>query len=122
MLSLKKYCDDMKKILLMALVVGLVGCGKSDAEKAQSKKEMTEIKVNRISKERVIAKLKDGGSAEFRNQVAFCGEVNAKNSFGAYTGFKRYIAADENLIVMEDDMVPSEFNTTWDKYCVSYAK
>lgn len=104
------------------MIVGLVGCGKSDAEKRQSQKEMTEIKVNRIAKERVIAKLKDGKSAEFRNQVAFCGEVNAKNSFGAYAGFKRYIAADDNLVVMEDDMKAGEFDEAWNKYCVSYAK
>ncbi|AOA58233.1 hypothetical protein [Acinetobacter larvae] len=112
----------MRKVLLIAVGLALVGCGQSEAEKAKSKKEMTEIKVNRIGKERVIAKLKDGGSAKFQNQVAFCGEVNAKNSFGAYTGFKRYIAASDELVVMEDNMDPKEFDDAWREYCVSYAK
>jgi hypothetical protein len=40
--------------------------------------------------------LKDPSSAQYRNVMAvndvqfyvFCGEVNAKNSFGAYTGYR----------------------------------
>ena len=43
--------------------------------------------------------LRDPGSAQFRNLVrlvsdqggeAYCGEINAKNAFGGYTGFVRF--------------------------------
>lgn len=38
--------------------------------------------------------MKDPSSAQFRNLkirlASLCGEINAKNSFGAYTGFKRF--------------------------------
>lgn len=44
-------------------------------------------------------KLKDGETAKFRNQWELCGEVNAKNSFGAYTGFQRYIVTKEKYIL-----------------------
>lgn len=42
--------------------------------------------------------LKDPSSAQFRDvrrtRLAVCGEVNAKNGYGAYTGFKRFYVAD----------------------------
>lgn len=47
------------------------------------------------SRSLVTASLKDPLSAQFRNEKvgkAVCGELNAKNSYGAYNGFKRYIA------------------------------
>jgi len=37
--------------------------------------------------------LRDPESAQIRNQSGMCGEVNSKNSFGGYTGFKRFIAS-----------------------------
>ncbi|MET3761694.1 hypothetical protein [Sphingomonas sp. UYEF23] len=48
------------------------------------------------------AGLKDAESATFRNEFVsglasgaqmLCGEVNSRNSFGGYTGFKRFIAS-----------------------------
>ena len=112
----------MKKIILLAFVVGLVGCGKSEAEKAKAKAEMTEIKVNRLGRERVQQFLKDADSAKFRNEVAYCGEVNAKNGFGAFTGFKKYIAASEQIVIMDGDIPAAQFNELWQKHGVSYAK
>ncbi len=49
----------------------------------------------------VRSKLKDGDSAKFRDLFvsnsgdplwALCGSVNLKNGFGAYTGYKRFVA------------------------------
>lgn len=57
----------------------------------------------KIAGEMIIgALLKDGESAKFKNEFVsqidggnfmLCGLVNSKNSFGAYTGFKRFIAS-----------------------------
>ncbi|WP_180039311.1 hypothetical protein [Acinetobacter sp. YH12100] len=107
----------MKKIILLALLVGLAGCGKSEAEKAKYDAEMKEIRYNRMAKEFVQASLKDSDSAKFRNQKGFCGEVNAKNGFGAYTGFKRFVAADQNMIVMEGDLPSQDFQKIWESIC-----
>lgn len=45
-------------------------------------------------KAEILAQLKDPNSAEFRNVVVagniVCGEVNAKNGFGGYVGFKSF--------------------------------
>ena len=83
----------------------------------QNDAKMKEIRINRLSREFVVANLKDPDSAEFRNQNGFCGEVNAKNGFGGYTGFKRYIATDKNLVVIEGALPLVDFNEAWAKVC-----
>lgn len=71
----------MKRLALVALAgMILTGCGKSDIDRAR---------------EAVAEKLNDPGSAQFRNERSekggwVCGEVNGKNAFGGYIGFKRY--------------------------------
>ena len=54
--------------------------------------------------------LKDGESAQFRNLYRnpggqVCGEVNSKNSFGAYTGFEgfMYEPAAETVILESEN-------------------
>lgn len=53
--------------------------------------------VDDAAKTAVLAKLKDPDSAQFRNiRVAgdwVCGEVNAKNSYGAYAGFSGFVGS-----------------------------
>ena len=50
------------------------------------------------AKAAVAASLRDPASAEFRNiktgTSATCGEVNGKNAFGSYVGFKPFVYAD----------------------------
>lgn len=61
-------------------------------------------------KEKVKYVLKDAGSADFRNarkipmkpgtdHEVFCGEVNSKNSYGALTGFKKYVVIDRLVLI-----------------------
>jgi hypothetical protein len=77
-------------------------------------------------KEQIKTKLKDPDSATFRNVHFYsgggvpvtCGEVNAKNSFGGYNGFERFIAAGSQLAVLESDMKsPSELDEVWARFC-----
>ncbi len=83
----------MKKLIVMALsIIVLSGC-KPGEEKA------TEIAKNEISSE-----MKDPESVRFRNikyiksnddndyvKGTVCGEYNAKNGYGAYTGYKPFL-------------------------------
>lgn len=46
-----------------------------------------------------VQNLRDPASAQFRNEQLtrngwLCGELNSKNAYGAYTGFKRFISRD----------------------------
>lgn len=107
----------MKKIIgifLFSLI--LVGCGKSAediAKEKQAQEQALKIKQEQEKKLKEQAELKkvedtvryylkDGDSAKFRNVIKNCGEVNAKNSWGAYAGFTRFIVQSDKDVVFED--------------------
>lgn len=95
----------MKRVILFALVVGLMGC---------QKKENETMKI-------VKSTLKDPESAEFRNVKGYCGEVNAKNSYGGYTGFDKFYVSDQiPVFVNKDELL--EFNLGWVAHCESKSK
>jgi hypothetical protein len=70
----------MKKMVLAALL--LSGCASADQKEADAVKAT------------VAAKMKDPDSAKFSGLkfrlATLCGEVNSKNSFGAYAGAERF--------------------------------
>lgn len=76
----------------------------------------------RIAQDNVRKRLKDPDSAQFRGLFVSraglpCGEVNSKNGFGGYTGYKRFVASGGGLAVIESDMTPEEFEKTWAEVC-----
>lgn len=93
----------MKSIwMLLSVALGLAGCG-------YSSEENTAI-------ERVKSQLSDPESAQFRNVHEgverkngwiVCGEVNAKNKFGGYTGFKKFSATEKegDVLIADSDSV-----------------
>ncbi len=82
-----------------------------------------EWKLQIVGEKYVKKMLKDPGVAQFRHQFigsggAPCGEVNAKNSFGAYTGFTRYVVAGPDLAMIEGSNVkPEDFDGMWSQLC-----
>ena len=78
----------------------------------------------------VRERLKDPESANFRDLVvrqfkgkdAVCGQVNAKNGFGAYVGFQKfvYIEAPWKDVFYIPSPPPSS-TETWDTYAQAYA-
>ncbi|EPV5420347.1 hypothetical protein ACV7CH_001683 [Acinetobacter baumannii] len=106
----------MKKIIgifLFSLI--LVGCGKSAediAKEKQAQEQALKIKQEQERKLKEQAELKkvedavryyhkDGDSAKFRNVIKNCGEVNAKNSWGAYAGFSRFIVKSDKQVIFD---------------------
>lgn len=75
------------------------------------------------AKKAVIARLKDPDSAKFGKVVyrpdgVVCGYVNAKNSFGGYTGEKAFISlGGPNMTWLHGES--KDFETTWNKRCAS---
>lgn len=76
------------------------------------------------AKKTVAASLKDPDSAQFRdvffNETAkggsvVCGQVNSKNSLGAYTGFQRFISNGQTTFLEEKD---SNIGETWAQVCL----
>jgi hypothetical protein len=72
----------------------------------------------------VRSRLKDPASAQFRNSVVkrtsgtpvVCGEVNSRNSFGGFSGFKRFVSAGRSDLTFLEEQV-SDFETVWAKMC-----
>jgi len=85
---------------VVALLVAISGCDRLAIYQAR---------------ESVERALKDPSSAQFRNERVtkdgiVCGEVNGKNSFGAYSGFARFYSskrAGEYSAVIETKELPA---------------
>lgn len=109
-------------ILISVVVIAVKSMSNSESpsKKAAADAAMQEIKLQRLAREFVSTQLKDPDSADFRHQRGMCGEVNAKNSFGGYAGFKRFIAANAEMVFLEDDkrLEAGAFQAAWDKFCV----
>lgn len=111
------FCKPI--MISVTLFLGISACGPAPtASTGQSSQAITEMNLQRLAQREVRAFLKDSSSAEFRNQKRSCGEVNSKNSFGAFTGYQRFIAA-KDLVVIERDsgFSQQEFQTMWDAFC-----
>nr|WP_298931167.1 zinc ribbon domain-containing protein [uncultured Erythrobacter sp.] len=90
--------------------------------------QATQMRIVVASQDGVRSRLKDPESADFRNvgyysggsegASAVCGEVNAKNSFGGFTGFERFVALGEDIAFLESDVEASEFAKVWKSVCV----
>lgn len=106
----------MKKIIgIFLLSLVLVGCGKSAediAKEKQAQEQALKIKQEQERKLKEQAELKkvedtvryflkDGDSAKFRNIIKNCGEVNAKNSWGAYSGFSRFVVKPDKQVIFD---------------------
>ena len=105
-------------IFLLPALLFVTGCGKSKAEnEAEAAKVAEAARVAEAAKVAKVAKVaefaqvsslqsktadafKDPSSVQFRKvalnpeKTVLCGEANAKNSFGGYTGFRPFMTSD----------------------------
>jgi hypothetical protein len=136
----------LNKLILVCLVVGLIGCGKSQEdirlEKEAQAKALEQEKLKKIEQEKVAEENKikelikkdllDPESATFKfqdkkdSELFYCGTVNSKNSFGGYVGNKRFFSTGFSYSLdtyqPSDDPVSqylhlSGFEMTWIKEC-----
>lgn len=100
----------MNRFALLAFLTMASGCVETTAVQVR----LTSISGAQLSavKSKVVYSFKDPGSAQFRNITAYrvatgdlavCGEVNGKNGFGAYVGFKTF------YIRLSGDVVKKSF-------------
>ena len=105
-------------LLVPAVLLALSACGETPAQKKQ--KEATALIA--MGEKYVKEKIRDPASAQFRNQFigkggAPCGEVNAKDAFGTYLGYQRYISVARELTMLAQDLSPDEFEESWREMC-----
>lgn len=83
-------------------MVGLSACSKPDPTPDEQLVAQVESQIR--------ASMKDPDSAQFRPGFAdakkqiVCGEVNAKNSYGGYTGFEKYSYYKDRFHLQSDDL------------------
>jgi hypothetical protein len=75
------------------------------------------------ARERVKEMLKDPDSAKFRTEFvgkdgAVCGFVNAKNSYGGYSGFERYVVSADSVLL--DGGESWKMDSRWSDYCAEF--
>lgn len=96
--------DVLRVTLVVCLVVAMAGCKKPDPALAEAKAAIERQKAEDNARQRTVeavrravaSNLLDPNAAQFRKVNAYpsegraqtvCGEINGKNSFGAYAGF-----------------------------------
>lgn len=95
----------MKKIICIFVVVGLIGCGKNQKEillEDQVQKQLLErekLNSEKLKKEQeaqtMVKELSfDPESVKFQKMNGSCGEMNTKNKFGAYVGYRRFMVSN----------------------------
>ena len=68
------------------------------------------------AKKAVSSVLKDPSSAQWKDVHSIapgvaCGRVNAKNSYGGYTGFRQFLLRDGRLYFSEDELESIKIST-----------
>lgn len=101
-----------------------IAANKRQQEKAIREEQMRQDLWIAQSQQAIKRKLKDPGSAQFRN-VRFsraggspvaCGEVSSQNSYGGMSGFQRFVAAGESgPAVLQEEV--ADFAAMWNKMC-----
>lgn len=110
-------------VAVLGVIVLLVARPSSGPSALPAKAEQpNEYAVIRVGQRAVESRLKDAESAKFRNQFVGksgipCGEVNARNGFGGYNGFKRYIASGGGVSVIEGEIPDEQFEASWHRLC-----
>lgn len=103
-----------------AMFFGVVGVLASSVHADSGNENMLTLKAQELVKER----LKDPDSAKFKNLypstppgggVIICGEVNAKNKYGGYGGFRRFFSTGFSVRFKEDD--PETFDGIYETVC-----
>jgi len=105
----------MRKEILISLILILWGC--SNPELKNEGFETLEENQQRVSREFLRKSLPGPDSVMFRNQIGSCGEVNYVKKRNTYTGFKRFIMVDQNIVLMEGFTDPENFEFAWKTTC-----
>lgn len=108
--------------LSFALTFFLLPIAAATAAPSKQAKDLDAAKV--IFVKTVVANgLKDPESAKFRSVKVkwdtVCGEVNAKNSYGGYVGYRRFYSIDGKDLHMEESNFSED---QWVRFCGPNAK
>lgn len=82
-----------------------------------------------LAKRKLAALLRDPDSAKYRGVhayqdyvqgrmvISFCGEINAKNGFGGYTGYERFVATMVIAVTADGMASEQDMDNVWNRLC-----
>lgn len=128
--------NTLGRAALVLLAVGVVGVAfqgrqPSTYSNVDNEKRTATYAAVEFGKAAIRRQLRDPSSANFgivnayndrkykmKNVTAVCGEVNAKNAFGGYTGMKQFVYVVEPIITaFDNDDDNSKFVDLWNALC-----
>lgn len=99
-----------------------------EREAAASRDQLSNQKYNMLAAAEGAIKeaLKDPDSAVFRNEsvhrngknLIVCGEVNSRNGFGGFSGFKHFVSMGTDTTTFLEDQTRG-FGKVWNSFCLS---
>jgi predicted nucleic acid-binding Zn-ribbon protein len=122
-------CVSGSLVVLLALFIGaaIINTQRDPGEKAAAGKAASDAYESGVAtseaEDKVKAQLKDPESATFQhetvvrhqNGTAVCGQVNAKNGFGGFTGYTDFIVI--TTAVIRSGQNDARFVKAWNKSC-----
>jgi hypothetical protein len=130
--AMTRQSNPIRAAILVCSVVALVSCGTSDSDGENTQGNQNGLLSTvpsdvqtavALDQTRLESSLKDAPSARFQDRfvsrggerLVYCGEVNARNSFGGYNGFRRFIVSPNDPIII-DGAAPA-FDLAWSGEC-----
>ena len=118
----KNDVSPLGLLMTAVMVIFLIRCQMQDS--APPNAELKDSSYIIRQQESISDKLKDPDSADFKNSFVshqmgapvVCGYVNARNGFGGYGGFERFISGG-SIQVLESQMAEGEMDESWITVC-----
>lgn len=107
----------MKNLGLLFFIMILAGCGHRESNGQQPDLETIKKEQLEFAKEATKEFIPNPDSAKFRNQVGDCGEVSYKEADGTDIDFQRFIVLEKNIVLVENQMDPKQFELSWKSSC-----
>jgi len=108
----------MRYLLGLFVISGIIGAATGGGPPARDPRQIAYDDAIDTAKQMILTTLKDPDSAKFGNvffgrKATICGTVNAKNSFGGYTGAQVF-TIDAKYVRVGDGAV-----SNWNKNCAT---
>ncbi len=131
---ISKIALGLLSVFIVLLVFGSISAKLHEDEyKAASTQEKQDYLLDKNkqdifiwnTKDYVRSRLKDASSAQFKNVFyskasgthVVCGQVNSKNAYGGYVGYKYFVSGSPELTFFEDEV--DDFAKIWNELCKS---
>jgi hypothetical protein len=107
----------MKNLSLLFFIMILSGCGHKESNGQQLDLETIKKEQLEFAKEATKEFIPNPDSAKFRNQIGECGEVSYKEADGTDIDFQRFIVLEKNIVLVENQIDPKQFELSWKSSC-----